>query len=98
MSRDLVGEQMLVEALITQSTVEALDKAVLHRLARCDVVPFDPILSCQANRAFEVNSVPLSLTIMRGQPRLSMTPSSSCATRNAVSEVSTLRKTGPRIS
>lgn len=25
---------MLVEALITQSTVEALDKAVLHRLAR----------------------------------------------------------------
>ena len=36
-----VGEQMLVEALVAQAAVEALDEAVLHRFARCDVVPFD---------------------------------------------------------
>lgn len=36
-----VGEQVLVEALLTQSAVEALDESILHRFARCDVVPFD---------------------------------------------------------
>ena len=38
------GEQRLVEAFVTQATVEALDEAVLHRLARRDVMPFDPPL------------------------------------------------------
>ena len=39
------GEQVLVEAFVPQSTVEALDKAVLHGPARRDVVPFDlPVL------------------------------------------------------
>ena len=33
------GEEMFVEALVAQAAVEALDKAVLHGLARCDVVP-----------------------------------------------------------
>lgn len=36
-----IGEQVLVEALVAQPTVERLNEAVLHRLARCDVVPFD---------------------------------------------------------
>lgn len=36
-----VGEQVFVEALVAQATVEALDKAILHRFARCDVVPVD---------------------------------------------------------
>ena len=35
------GEQMLVEALVPQAAVEALDEAVLHGFARRDVVPFD---------------------------------------------------------
>ena len=30
------GEQGLVEALVPQAAIEALDEAVLHRLARCD--------------------------------------------------------------
>ena len=30
---------MFVEALVAQAAVEALDKAVLHGLARCDQVP-----------------------------------------------------------
>ena len=34
------GEEVLVEALVAQSAIEALDEAVLGRLARCDVVPF----------------------------------------------------------
>jgi hypothetical protein len=38
------GEQGLVEAFVPQATVEALHEAVLHRLARRDVVPLDPSL------------------------------------------------------
>ena len=38
------GEQVLVEAFVAQAAVEAFDKAILHRFARCDVVPFDATL------------------------------------------------------
>ncbi|KIT98651.1 hypothetical protein QU38_02935, partial [Staphylococcus aureus] len=34
-------EQRLVEAFVPQAPVEALDEAVLHRLARRDVMPLD---------------------------------------------------------
>ena len=59
-------KQMLVEALIPQTAVEAFDKAILHRFTRRDVVPFDATLLLPKRMAFEVNSVPLSLTIMQG--------------------------------
>ena len=36
------GEQVLVEALVPQPPVEALHEPVLLRLARCDVMSFDP--------------------------------------------------------
>ena len=36
------SEQCLVQKLIAQSAVEALDEGVLLRLARCDVMPIDP--------------------------------------------------------
>ena len=36
------GEQVLVQALVAQATIKALDEAVLLRLARSDVVPLDP--------------------------------------------------------
>src|SRR5690606_38353796 len=39
-----VAEHGLVEQLIAHPTVEAFDETVLHRLARRDVVPFDPVL------------------------------------------------------
>ena len=39
-----VGEQVLVEALVAQSAVEALDEPILHRFAGCDVVPLDATL------------------------------------------------------
>lgn len=36
------GEQRLVQQLVPQAAVEALDEAILHRLAGRDVVPLDP--------------------------------------------------------
>lgn len=35
------GEERLVEQLVAKAAVEALDEAILHRLAWSDVVPFD---------------------------------------------------------
>ena len=64
------GEEVLVEALVAQSAIEALDEAVLGRLAGRDVVPFHALSSCQARMAREVNSAPLSLTTMQGVPRI----------------------------
>ncbi len=38
-------KQVFVQALVPQATVEAFHEAILHRLARCDVVPFHlPVL------------------------------------------------------
>lgn len=37
-------KQRLVEALVAQTPVEALDEVVLHRLARLDVMPLDAAL------------------------------------------------------
>jgi len=37
----MAGEQVLVEALVPQPAIEALHEAILHRLARRDVVPLD---------------------------------------------------------
>src|SRR6266478_10033295 len=39
-----VREQVLVEALVTQTAVEALYEAILHRFAGRDVVPFDTVV------------------------------------------------------
>ena len=40
-------EQRLVEAFVTQAAVEAFDEAVLHRLARCDVMPVASLASAK---------------------------------------------------
>ena len=64
------GEQGLVQALVAQPAVEALDEGVLLRLAWRDVVPVDaaaPATSCRI--AMLVSSVPLSETIIVGRPR-----------------------------
>ena len=39
-----IGEQVFVEALVAQATVEAFDEAILHRFAWRDVAPFDAAL------------------------------------------------------
>ena len=43
-----VAEHGLVEQLVAHSAVEAFDETILHRLARRDVVPFDPVLGTPA--------------------------------------------------
>lgn len=40
-------EVVLVETLDSEPAVEAFDKAVLHGLAWCDVVPFDSVVFLQ---------------------------------------------------
>jgi len=37
----VTGKEMLVQAFIAQTADERLDQAILHRLARLDVVPGD---------------------------------------------------------
>src|SRR5271156_3051276 len=57
------------------------------------------LLSCaQANRAFEVNSVPLSETIMPGLPRRSINAVSSGATRRPEIEVSGIAARHSRVT
>jgi hypothetical protein len=50
-------EQCLVEQLVAQSAIEALDKGILLWLARCDVMPFDPRLLRPEKRS-TINTVP----------------------------------------
>ena len=81
-------EEVLVQALVPESSVQALDEAVLLRLARSDVVPLDAAILLKRSIASDVSWVPLSLTISCGWPRLSMIRSSSRTTRCPESEVS----------
>jgi len=37
-------EQRLVQEFVPHAAIEALAKAVLHRLSRCDIVPCDAVL------------------------------------------------------
>ena len=37
-----ISEHVLVQAFVPEAAVQALDEAVLHGLAWCDVVPLDP--------------------------------------------------------
>lgn len=37
----ITGEEMFIQAFIPQPAIEALHKAILHRLSGHDVVPFD---------------------------------------------------------
>jgi hypothetical protein len=48
-----IGEQVLVEALVAQTAIEALDEAILHRFARSDVVPLDAAILRPGDRAGE---------------------------------------------
>src|ERR1700724_3984596 len=62
-------EQAFVEKLISHPTFETLAEAVLHVFARCDECQVMLCSSAQASMAFDVNSVPLSETIIPGLPR-----------------------------
>lgn len=92
-SQNLAGmaerrEQRLVEAFIPQPAVETFDKAVLLRFPGDDIVHSTFISSAHFRMAWDVNSVPLSLTIMRGLPYRSTRAVSSRATRPPDNDVS----------
>lgn len=40
----VAGEEVLVEAFITQTSIEAFHKAILHRLSRRNVMPLDGVI------------------------------------------------------
>lgn len=76
-----VAEQRLVEELVPHAAVERFADAVLHGTTRRDVVPLDADLLRRSRMGFEVNSVPLSLTMSFGLPCLATSIDSSRATR-----------------
>jgi hypothetical protein len=76
-----IEKQGLVEKLVAHPAVKGFDVADLHRFARCDIMPLDPMLFPPTPHRFEVSSVPLSDTIICGVPRLSIKAVSSRATR-----------------
>src|SRR5215469_14968706 len=53
------AEQRLVQQLVAQTAVEALDERILLRFARCDVVPFDAAVlrPAQDRRAGQLGAV-----------------------------------------
>jgi len=78
-------EQRLVEAFVAQPAVEALDERILLRFPGCHSMP----CCCdQRSIVMQVSSVPLSETIIAGQPRRVITASSSRATRRPGNDVS----------
>ena len=76
-----IPEQVFVQAFIPEPPIEGLAECVLRWLAGSDVVPVESPVLNPPSTAFEVNSVPLSETIISGAPRLEMMWSSSRMTR-----------------
>ena len=89
--------QRFVQKLVSQATVEALDEGVLGRIAGRDVVPVDLALVTDNGIAFEVNSVPLSVTTVWGFPRASNRVANFRATLAPDREVSAIRARHSRV-
>lgn len=56
---------MLIQALIAELSVEALDEGILHRLPRRDEVEQYPVAIGPASSAFPASSGPLSIVMTR---------------------------------
>ena len=69
-----------------------------HRLSWRDEMPEDPVVLRQTSMAFEVNSVPLSETIMPGLPRRLINAVSSRATRRPEIDVSGIAAKQSRVT
>ena len=82
-------EPALVQAFLAELSMEALDVAVLHRPAWRDEVQSDFVFIGHWSSAFEVNSVPWSMTIRTGRARCCRSFSSTRTTRSDGNEVST---------
>src|SRR4051812_3969208 len=74
-------EQALVQQLIAHAAVERLDIAVLHRLARGNGMPLDPMLGTPGQNGVRGEFGAVSETIIPGLPRRPIKAVSSRATR-----------------
>src|SRR5438034_8593415 len=74
------GKPMLRETLASQRAIEGLDQAVVSRFPGSTEVELDMIPVRPGIGAREVNSVPLSTVIQRGNPRCAPTARSTRAT------------------
>jgi hypothetical protein len=83
-----VQELVFVETLVAELAVEALDVAVLCRLARRDEAVINLTIVRPTLQSEAANSGPLSVMRLRGRPRRSATQSSTRATRGPDNEVS----------
>lgn len=72
-----VGEPVFVEALVAQTTVEGFDVGVLVRLARFDQPQLYAVFVRHVTIALPQNSLPLSVRMTLGKPRLSASRSST---------------------
>lgn len=81
-----VAEDVLVEALVADAAIEALDVGVLDGLAGPDTLQSDAVAEAKPSSLRLTNSGPLSVTIVLGLPRLAITSSRTATTLSAVSE------------
>ena len=81
-------EYFHVQALVAQSSVEALDVPVLDRSPWTDEVQMYAVCVRQRSMAFDENSVPLSTVIDCGAPRMPTIFDSAIATFSPLSAVS----------
>ena len=84
------GEQHLVQELVVQAAIEALDEGVLHGPARGGECQSTPVWPVQARMALLVSSVPLSLPMALGLAWAAISRSSSRATLLPDSEKSAI--------
>ena len=79
-------ELMDVQELVAQPTIERLDQPVVRGFPRPCVVELDTTpTKLKHPTALDVNSVPLSIVIVLGQPRSIATSSSASPTHQPVS-------------
>ncbi len=98
-SMGAISKHGFVEQRVPDPPIEAFDKAILHRLPGCDIVP-NLVIRTPAQHALQVSSVPvpLTLTISLGAPRLSINVVSSRTTRLPEIDVSEIAARHSRVT
>lgn len=93
-----VAKHGLVEQFIPHPPVDTFHKTGLHRLARRDVMPLDPVLGTPAQDGVRSQFRAVSLTVILGFPRHSIRIVSSRATRRPDIDVSGIAARHSRVT
>src|SRR3984957_5004062 len=93
-----VKEQALVEKLVAHAPVEALTKAVLHRLSRGNEMPDDPVVLPPGEHGVRGELGPIVGHDHAGLPRRSIKTVSSRATRRPEIDVSGIAAKHSRVT